>query len=77
MKEKFKRIKDKKTAIYLLAKQTGCSPTNIANNWFGNRFVGVPKNRIKETESFLDSFLTCEREVENYKTKLLQKHFNI
>ena len=62
MKDKFKKVKDRKKLFLLISEKTGCDPRSIQNNWFGSLVIKIPKNWANWTDTFLDRFLEMEKE---------------
>jgi len=70
IKEKYRQKFYQELAIH-----TGCHPGSIATNWFGRKYLGVPKNRIDEVEKFIDKFMEWQKESLELEKKLEIKHF--
>jgi DNA-dependent RNA polymerase auxiliary subunit epsilon len=75
MKEKFKKVRDRKLFFNLVSKHTGCDIQNVSTNWFSRAYLAVPKTWIEWTDTFLDKFLEYEKEYQKASKTLHEKYF--
>lgn len=71
MKEKFNKIKNRPEFYLDAGKKFETKPSNIESNWFGKRFVAVPRGMEDAVEKFIDKYIEMEKD--NEKTKLINK----
>ena len=78
MKKKFERIKDRQQFFKDVGTKFGYNPENIRVNWFNKLFFRIPKSiDLIDLESFIDNYISMEKEDFENKKVLRKKYLEL